>query len=155
MHLFSTITILSALASSPLAKATPPTPACIAGPVTVTRCRVECGADRSQRDHRSFKAASFQACISACIAEAQCVTAQYQRGSYHCYFKNSSKSARVDSGVDSILCGVTISSTTTGFPSITTRALSSISVIASLTTRFINSKLRDLNYNKLRVKPKG
>ena len=79
---------------------------CTSGSVTSNgrNCTVSCGLDHPGGDYSSMYIADFQTCISTCVGDQKCATAQYSQQNSYCYLKNATNPAQTRSGVNSVVC---------------------------------------------------
>ena len=68
------------------------------------QCTISCGTDRHGGDYGNQRTGNYLACASACAADSNCVTAQYNEGNGYCYFKNVANTAVSSTDTDTIDC---------------------------------------------------
>ena len=82
--------------------------ACTAGFSTTNvnglTCVSECNTDHGGGDYGATYTGSFSGCVTACTQDANCKTAQYNRGNGVCYLKNAINPASSSDNTDSITC---------------------------------------------------
>lgn len=79
---------------------------CNSGPQTINgvTCNVKCGQDSRGGDYASSYTGNYLACASACSADSNCVTAQYNEENGYCYRKNAINGFEASSNTDSVVC---------------------------------------------------